>query len=123
MLAATLSGEDHEIGALAATLVARLHGWDSLHLGANLPPEEVEAAAVTRDVCCVCLSGITGKPARLEDDLRQLRATLPKEVSLLTGGPAYGALPAVDGVQFLPHFDALRQFLDTKGKLRPARRS
>jgi MerR family transcriptional regulator, light-induced transcriptional regulator len=123
MLTATLSGEEHEIGALAATLVARLHGWDSLHLGANLPPEEVEAAAVTRGVCCVCLSAVNGRPSRLEADLRHLRATLPEDIMLVTGGPAYAALPAVDHVVFLPHLDALRHLLSHKGKLRPARRS
>jgi DNA-binding transcriptional MerR regulator/methylmalonyl-CoA mutase cobalamin-binding subunit len=119
MMSATLSGEEHEIGAVAASLVARLHGWDSLHLGPNLPPEEVEAAAMTRGACCICLSGVNGKPARLEAELRQLRATLPEDIAIVIGGPAYAALPAIDGVQFLPHFDALRDFLDSKGRLRP----
>lgn len=119
MLTATLSGEEHEIGALAANLVARLRDWDSLHIGVNLPPEEVEAAAVTRGVCCVCLSAINGKPSRLEADLRHLRATLPGDI-MLAGGPAYAALPALDGVMFLPHLDALRQLLSNKGRVRPA---
>lgn len=123
MLTATLSGEEHEIGALAATLVARLHGWDSLHIGANLPPEEVEGAAMTRGVCCVCLSAVNGKPSRVETDLRRLRATLPDDIMLVIGGPAYAALPTIDGVLFLPHFDALRQFLSDKGKMRPVRHS
>ena len=123
MLTATLSGEEHEIGALAASLVARLHGWDSLHIGPNLPPEEVEAAAVTRGVSCVCLSAVNGKPARLEADLRHLRATLPADIAVVTGGPAYAALPALNGIVFLPHFDALRQLLDSKGRMRPAQHS
>jgi DNA-binding transcriptional MerR regulator/methylmalonyl-CoA mutase cobalamin-binding subunit len=122
MLTATLSGEEHEIGALATTLVARLHGWDSLHIGANLPPEEVETAALARGVCCVCLSAVNGRPSRLEADLRQLRATLAEDIMLVVGGSAYAALPAIDGVLFLPHLDALRALLSQKGKLRPARR-
>lgn len=113
MITATLTGEEHEIGALAAALVARVHGWDSLCLGTSLPPEELVEVAVTRKVRCVCLSGVNGKPARLEANLSQLRAALPRDVLLVTGGPAYAALPALDGVRFLPHFDAFRHLIES----------
>ncbi|PYB77088.1 MerR family transcriptional regulator [Rhizobium wuzhouense] len=114
LITATLSGEEHEIGALAAAWIARLHGWDSLCLGPNLPPEEVAAAAETRQARMVCISAVHGKPARLEAGLRQLRGALPRTIRLVTGGPAYAAMPALDGVSYLPHFDAFRQMVEAE---------
>ncbi len=111
MITATLSGEEHDIGALGAALVARLHGWNSLCLGANMPPEEVAAAAAARGARCVCVSAVNGKPAQLETTLRILRGLLAKDVLLVTGGVAYGALKPPADVLYLPHFDAFRHFL------------
>ncbi len=114
MLVATPTGEDHEIGALAATLVARLHGWSSLFLGPNLPPEEIASAAAAQHARCVCLSAINGKPARLEAALLSLRSHLADDVLLVTGGAAYATLPEIAGVAFMPHLDAFRSLIDAQ---------
>jgi MerR family transcriptional regulator, light-induced transcriptional regulator len=114
MITATLEGEEHEIGALASTLIARLHGLNSLHLGTNLPQHEILAAARMRNVHYVCLSALVGKRSRLEADLRALRAALPKEILLVTGGPGYASMPALEGVVYIPHFDAFRSLIETK---------
>lgn len=112
LIIATPSGEEHEIGALAATLVARLHGTNSLFLGPNLPPEEIAATALAWQARCVCMSASAGKPARLQAGIRALRLALPAEILLVTGGPAYAALPVIDGVRHLPHLDAFRSLVN-----------
>jgi MerR family transcriptional regulator, light-induced transcriptional regulator len=113
MITATLEGEDHEIGAMACTLIARLHGLNSLHLGTNMPQDEILIAATRRNVRYVCLSALAGKRSRHEAALRALRSALPQEVLLVIGGPGYAAMPALQGVVYMPHFDAFRSLIET----------
>jgi methanogenic corrinoid protein MtbC1 len=105
LVATTPEHEEHHIGALVATLLARLRGWNALFLGANLPASEIAAAAHRREVHCVCLSALAGRKAGLERNLRSLRSMLVPEIEIWIGGAAYQALPAVPGVRYFPDLE------------------
>lgn len=96
MLLATLSGDFHDFGLLAAAMIAASLGWCPLLLGANLPVSEVaRAASRTRPVTVVVgNSGGTLTAAAI----RELALLLPPEISVWVGGPppnqSKSALPA-----------------------------
>lgn len=116
LVATTPEQEEHDIGALVATLLARLRGWNALFLGANLPASEIADAARRREVHCVCLSALTGRKAGLERNLRSLRSLLAPEIEIWTGGAAYQAVPALSGVRYFPD---LEPFLAALGAALP----
>lgn len=89
---ATPAGQHHEIGAQMAALTAATEGWKVIYLGADLPAEDIAAAAREGGARAVALS-ITYPPddPALADQLRRLRSALPEEVGLLAGGGSAGA--------------------------------
>jgi DNA-binding transcriptional MerR regulator len=109
LVATTPEREEHDVGALIVTLLARVRGWNALFLGANLPAEEIVGAAHRRGVSHVCLSGLTGRPASLERQLRTLRSALSPAIEIWVGGRAYAAVPSMAGVTY---FDTLDAFLE-----------
>jgi methanogenic corrinoid protein MtbC1 len=113
LIATTPEKEEHDLGALVVTLLARLRGWNALFLGANLPASEIADAAHRRNVRCVCLSALTGRKTQLERHLGALRAALSPDIAIWIGGPAYGVISSIPGVVFLPDLDA---FLDMLAK-------
>lgn len=85
----------HELGALLAASLGLELGWEVLYLGADLPAEEIAAAAVQRGARAVFLSLIypAGDPA-VAAQFELLRRLLGPEVGLLAGGASaasYGA--------------------------------
>ena len=124
LLVVTPAGQIHEFGALLVAATAAVEGWRVTYLGADLPAEDIaEAAAQTRPRA-VGLSVVfpAGDPA-LADELRRLRAMLPKDAALVVGGaasPAYvEVLDEIDAV-LLEDLQDFRAHLRT---LRPVRRS
>ncbi len=85
----TPSGQQHEIGAQLAALVAAMHGWRDVYFGANLPSAEIARAVRETGARAVALSvaflGDNGVVAREIHDLRRM---LPKSVQLVLGGVA-----------------------------------
>ncbi|PLK72156.1 hypothetical protein C0V73_08785 [Rhizobium sp. TH135] len=114
LLATTPEKEEHDMGALVATLLARLKGWNALFLGANLPASEIVDAAHRRNVRCVCLSALTGRKAPLERHLGELRAALLPSIAIWLGGAAYMAMSDMPGVLFLQDLDAFLDMLAAK---------
>ena len=91
LLTTTPSGQRHEFGALVAGLVANSTGWRSVHLGPDLPSEEIAAAARDKGARAVVLSLVyPADDPRLGMELRKLRRLLPNDVALLVGGRAAG---------------------------------
>lgn len=89
----TLSGERHEVGALLAAAAAELAGWRVVYLGADLPPEELVAAAEATDALAVCASVVySPSSAEVQARFRQLRARLPDRVEVYAGGAGAAAL-------------------------------
>ncbi len=117
LVATTPEKEDHDIGALIVTLLARLRGWNALFLGASLPAGEIADAAHRREVSCVCLSALTGRKAALLRHLQALRSALSPDIDIWIGGAAYANLAPIAGVSFMSNMDV---FLDALATEAPA---
>jgi len=87
VLVATPTGERHAIGAALVGAAAAADGWRVLYLGADVPANEIAAAAIAARVRVVAVS-ITyiGDGAATVAELRALRTLLPPTVVLLAGG-------------------------------------
>jgi len=112
LIATTPEREEHDIGALVTTLLARLRGWNAVFLGANLPAAEIAEAAQRFGVHCVCLSALTGRKAGLERNLQTLRSLLSSEIQIWIGGAAYRAVGSRPGVQYFPDLQPFLAALD-----------
>ena len=84
ILMATLSGELHEFGILAAGMIAAISGLDPLVLGPNLPIAELIYAA-TKTTAEIVLLGCSGTPAD-PADIKAVIGGLPPGAELWVGG-------------------------------------
>ena len=113
---ATPAGQWHELGALMAAAIAGIDGWCVTYLGANLPSEEIVAAARAVQARVVALSIVyPGDDPMLAPDLRKMRKTLAPETVILAGGraaTAYAPVLAEIGAVHVPDLIALRTELD-----------
>lgn len=83
----TPSRQHHELGALIAAATAASEGWRVTFLGANLPAEELAAAARQTAAGVVALSLVyPGDDPHLERELVRLRRLLGQSVHLIVGG-------------------------------------
>jgi len=89
---ATPAGQRHELGAMIVTAAAQHEAWHVTYLGADLPAKDLGMAAIQSDASAVALS-VTYPPSdsALENELAELRAILPDEVTVLVGGQAAGS--------------------------------
>ena len=95
----TLPGELHTLGLLAVEALLSIGGAEVLPYGAQMPPSEIVAAAVTQRVDVVGLSFAAGFSADAAlQVLTSLRRELPPAVEIWVGG--HGA-PASDRLQGL----------------------
>ena len=115
-VAATPSGQRHALGALLAAATAAARGWRISYLGADLPGEEIAAAARRTGARAVILSLVyPPADASLAGELRALRAGLPAGTALLVGGqaaPGYADALEEAGARVLGGYDELREELD-----------
>jgi len=83
----TLSGDRHGMGALIAAVVAAQYGVCALHLGADLPVEELVVLAEHVPLRAVALS-IVAQPSVIDalEQLHELRGRLPSAVEIWIGG-------------------------------------
>jgi methanogenic corrinoid protein MtbC1 len=89
IVVATLLGQMHEAGALAAGVVAAVARWRPIYLGPNLPAEEIAGAAVKSGARAVALSLVyPADDPRIPAELTRLTRLLPDDVSILVGGRA-----------------------------------
>lgn len=91
LIATTLSGQLHELGAMIAAIIAQSAGWHATYLGPNLPAEEIAVAAKHNRAKAIALSLVypTDDP-NVALEIRRLRRLLPPSVEILTGGRAAG---------------------------------
>ena len=91
LLFATIAGERHEIGTLAAAMLAASSGLGVTYLGPDLPAGEI-VGSVRPAGAQVLVLGITATSASKarERELRAIVDDLPKEVELWVGGRAAG---------------------------------
>ena len=91
VISATPRGQDHELGALIAAVVASSAGWKVVYLGPNLPVEEIVAVTDKLEAKAVALSLVyPNDDQQLRKDLLNLERMLPGNTALLVGGRAAG---------------------------------
>ena len=122
LIVATPTHQHHELGAVLAGAVAAAEGWQVIHFGANLPVEDIAAAAHLKSATAVALSLVFPPDDRLlVDEIRRLRRLLDRRIALVVGGRAAGAYHAVldeVGAVLVADFASFRRLL---GELRSAR--
>lgn len=89
ILITTPSGEEHELGALIASVIAASGGWNVTYLGANLPAEEIFLAAKERNVKAIGLSVVYPETGiDLVSEFTHLKKNLPADTTIFVGGQA-----------------------------------
>lgn len=107
----TPAGQLHDIGTLAAATCAALQGWRVVYLGANLPNEEVAAAAEQTGARVIALGLVPqGDDERTADGLRRLRAMLPSGAELVLGGDAVRGVDALASLEGVSRTRTLAEF-------------
>lgn len=87
LIAATPSGQLHEIGAAVASAIARKKGWRVVYLGPSMPASELATAAKAHSARAVALSMIyPADDTQLPEELRMLRRLLPPSCAIIVGG-------------------------------------
>jgi len=117
LISATPRGQEHELGALIAGVVAAASGWKVVYLGANLPAEEVGAVVSYLNTKVVAISLVyPSDDPSLPKELKKLKQILPPGVSIIAGGRAAdGYLNSLDeiGALVVKNTKQLRLELDT----------
>jgi len=107
---ATPPGERHELGIMAAAMLAAAAGLGVIYLGADLPPEDVIEAARRTGARAVVL-GLTGTDgAAPVDAARAIAEAVPNGVEVFVGGEGSagrGDALREAGVTVLRDFEAL----------------
>jgi methanogenic corrinoid protein MtbC1 len=95
VLFATPPGERHELGILAAAMLAAGGGLGALYLGPDVPIADI-AQAARRGAAEAVVLGVTGAGGEAEAlaAVHALAGDLPRGVKLLAGGARSGALAA-----------------------------
>ena len=89
IISATPRGQEHEFGALIASVVAASSGWKVIYLGASLPAEEISAVVSHLNARVVALSIIyPNDDPHLKRELKKMHQILPAGVSTVVGGKA-----------------------------------
>ena len=87
LVAATPSGERHELGLLLATAAAAATGWRVTYLGPDLPPSEFADAVAALGADALALSLVyDGREVDLREELEQVRDALESETLVIVGG-------------------------------------
>lgn len=113
---ATPAGEQHEIGTLAAAIVAADSGLGAIYLGPNLPPADVVSAAERSGAAAVVL-GWTGARGDGADEaaeaIVEIARALPRHVELWVGGDGAAEAARASGRRAIPleSFDAYERAL------------
>jgi DNA-binding transcriptional MerR regulator/methylmalonyl-CoA mutase cobalamin-binding subunit len=100
MVTATPRGQEHELGALIAGVVAASSGWKVIYLGSNLPAEEIGAVVSHLKARVVALSIVyPNDDLHLKHELKKFKHLLPEGVSIIVGGrAANGYLDVLDEI-------------------------
>lgn len=101
---ATPAGEHHELGVLAAAVLAAEAGYHAIYLGPDLPAQDIATVAKTSGASAIVVGATLAKPAK---QVARLARLAPKTV-LLVGGPRAAA--AVHGAPRAHHVADLDAF-------------
>jgi len=109
-VAATLAGESHELGVLTAALLATMHGWRVLYLGANLPADEIALAVEGFGADVLLLSAVSVGRVEARAECEALLKILPPRVRVAIGGREAPEV-AVGRMEIMPDFTRLNAIL------------
>lgn len=127
LLVSTPAAELHELGALLAAAVAKIHGYEVLYLGPNLPATEIARAARVALADLVAISIVALEPEAAAVEVRALVEALPRGVELLLGGAQAARVNVIAGCDLttLGSFEELERYLVLRRSraARQARRS
>ncbi len=125
VLAATPTGELHELGVMLAAVITALRGQRVLYLGPNLPPGQIAEAARASGARVVLLSLVALEKRAAIREVKALLRALPTGVALLLGG-AMAAEVAAAFTQSLSAVATLQElddwFLEAETGRQPERR-
>jgi len=114
LLFATPSGEPHELGTLAAAMLAASGGLDAVFLGAEVPVADMIAAAAAAEADVVVL-GVTAAeaPDAIGRDVTAIAHGLQPDTELWFGGPWAGRIAHGLGARVLvvESYDLLQEHL------------
>jgi MerR family transcriptional regulator, light-induced transcriptional regulator len=118
ILITTPIGQQHEFGALIASLIALSEGWDAVYLGPDLPSAEIIAACSMLRPSVVAISIVfAGEDEFLTKEIYKLKY-LPEEIKLVAGGRGSEyyrkTIEEINGV-VLTNLNDFRQFLRKSG--------
>ncbi|WP_036300414.1 MerR family transcriptional regulator [Methylomarinum vadi] len=87
LVLATPIGNQHELGALLASIVAEFKGWQVTYLGPDLPAEEVAVAVKYQNAQAVALSiSFDSDSLNTSRELRKLKKLIPERTAFIIGG-------------------------------------
>jgi methanogenic corrinoid protein MtbC1 len=87
LVATTVAGEPHELGAMMAAVVAAVAGWRVIYLGPNLPGDEIARVAKESRAAVTALSIVNPQPTKsLRQEFEALRGGLGKRATVVAGG-------------------------------------
>ena len=116
MIVSTPINQMHELGALLAGIIAEFKGWQVTFLGANLPAEEIAAAAKFTNAKAVTLSiSYKNDDLTVSKELRRLRKLVGNDFPLIVGGREaghYEKLLDEIGVLKIRDYDHFRKILE-----------
>lgn len=91
LLFATPAGDRHEIGILAAAMLAATQGLGVSYVGPDVPSREIVEAVKAAQAQVVVLGvTLTQRSSATGRELATIASALPEEVALWVGGPAAG---------------------------------
>lgn len=115
---ATPPGEWHELGCLAARVIALERGWRVAYLGANVPAAEIVEAGRRNGASVVALGTMEASAVRpAVACLRALRRTLASNVVISAGGLTAGRCAKSAGLKpssVITSMDAFGRLLDRR---------
>ncbi|NOT85359.1 MAG: MerR family transcriptional regulator [Methylococcaceae bacterium] len=116
LVISTPIGQQHELGALIAALIAEFKGWHITYLGPDLPAEEIAFAVKSSNANAVALSiTLTTEDHIIPKEIRRLKKLIGREVALIVGGSAaedYKAVLDEVGALRSDSCDEFKQMLD-----------
>jgi MerR family transcriptional regulator, light-induced transcriptional regulator len=96
LIASTLQGQLHELGVIMAAALAAERGWRVIYLGPSLPALEIASVAMKSEARVVALSMVYPEAEpQIENELRELRYSLPEKMPILIGGSGAESYRAV----------------------------
>ncbi|MDP4175048.1 MAG: MerR family transcriptional regulator [Bacteroidota bacterium] len=113
VISASVQGQMHELGALLVSVTAASMGWKTLHLGANLPAEEINKAALDSGAKVVCISLVyPSSDEKTKEELKQLAQLTSHNIKVIAGGRAaksYSEVIDSSGMLLINEIDELRK--------------